>query len=95
LTTITTTTIAGEVSGHSTGVRIPIAARSTPRVVASSALWRSRWLFGFLIRFAYRSVLVWRFVLFVRADHTEKTTMWTLLDVKAQTGIELTDSMAM
>ena len=28
-------------------------------------------------------------------DHTEKQILWDLLDVKAQTGIELTDSMAM
>ncbi|GAB2977838.1 methionine synthase [Nocardioides montaniterrae] len=28
-------------------------------------------------------------------DHTEKSTLWELLDVKATTGIELTESMAM
>jgi 5-methyltetrahydrofolate--homocysteine methyltransferase len=28
-------------------------------------------------------------------DHTEKTTLWRLLDVTARTGIELTESMAM
>ncbi|QTH39394.1 methionine synthase [Yimella sp. cx-51] len=28
-------------------------------------------------------------------DHTEKQTLWELLDVQAQTGIELTESMAM
>jgi 5-methyltetrahydrofolate--homocysteine methyltransferase len=28
-------------------------------------------------------------------DHTEKRTLWELLDVEANTGIELTDSMAM
>lgn len=28
-------------------------------------------------------------------DHTEKATLWELLDVKANTGIELTESMAM
>ncbi|HTR69510.1 MAG TPA: vitamin B12 dependent-methionine synthase activation domain-containing protein, partial [Mycobacteriales bacterium] len=28
-------------------------------------------------------------------EHTEKQTIWDLLDVKAQTGIELTESMAM
>ncbi|WP_432478419.1 methionine synthase [Nocardioides sp. GXQ0305] len=28
-------------------------------------------------------------------DHTEKLTLWRLLDVEAQTGIELTESMAM
>ena len=28
-------------------------------------------------------------------DHTEKQTLWELLDVKASTGIELTESMAM
>ncbi len=28
-------------------------------------------------------------------DHTEKRTLWDLLDVEARTGIELTDSMAM
>ena len=28
-------------------------------------------------------------------DHTEKQTLWSLLDVTANTGIELTDSMAM
>ena len=28
-------------------------------------------------------------------DHTEKQTLWQLLDVQAQTGIELTESMAM
>ncbi|MGB9376389.1 MAG: vitamin B12 dependent-methionine synthase activation domain-containing protein, partial [Mycobacteriales bacterium] len=28
-------------------------------------------------------------------DHTEKETLWSLLDVKANTGIELTESMAM
>jgi 5-methyltetrahydrofolate--homocysteine methyltransferase len=28
-------------------------------------------------------------------DHTEKQTIWELLDVKANTGIELTESMAM
>ena len=28
-------------------------------------------------------------------EHTEKTTIWELLDVKANTGIELTDGMAM
>lgn len=28
-------------------------------------------------------------------EHTEKATLWTLLDVKERTGIELTDSMAM
>ena len=28
-------------------------------------------------------------------EHTEKQTIWSLLDVEAQTGIELTDSMAM
>lgn len=28
-------------------------------------------------------------------DHTEKLTMWTLLDIKADTGIELTESLAM
>ena len=28
-------------------------------------------------------------------EHTEKATIWDLLDVKANTGIELTDSMAM
>ncbi len=28
-------------------------------------------------------------------DHTEKTTLWRLLDVQATTGIELTESMAM
>lgn len=28
-------------------------------------------------------------------DHTEKATLWELLDVKNQTGIELTESMAM
>lgn len=28
-------------------------------------------------------------------EHTEKATLWTLMDVKERTGIELTDSMAM
>jgi 5-methyltetrahydrofolate--homocysteine methyltransferase len=28
-------------------------------------------------------------------DHTEKTKLWELLDVHAETGIELTESMAM
>uniref|UniRef100_A0A7S3R8G4 Methionine synthase n=1 Tax=Dunaliella tertiolecta TaxID=3047 RepID=A0A7S3R8G4_DUNTE len=28
-------------------------------------------------------------------DHTEKTTMWELLDIQGQTGIELTESLAM
>ena len=28
-------------------------------------------------------------------DHTEKATLWELLDVEASTGIELTESMAM
>jgi 5-methyltetrahydrofolate--homocysteine methyltransferase len=28
-------------------------------------------------------------------EHTEKQTLWSLMDVQAQTGIELTDSMAM
>ena len=28
-------------------------------------------------------------------DHTEKTTMWDLMDIKAKTGIELTESLAM
>ena len=28
-------------------------------------------------------------------DHTEKATLWRLLDVTARTGIELTESMAM
>jgi 5-methyltetrahydrofolate--homocysteine methyltransferase len=28
-------------------------------------------------------------------DHTEKATLWELLDVEANTGIELTESMAM
>jgi 5-methyltetrahydrofolate--homocysteine methyltransferase len=28
-------------------------------------------------------------------DHTEKTTMWNLMDIKAKTGIELTESLAM
>merc|ERR1719453_1289080 len=28
-------------------------------------------------------------------DHTEKTTLWKLLDVKKNVGIELTDSLAM
>jgi len=28
-------------------------------------------------------------------EHTEKKTLWSLLDVTANTGIELTDSMAM
>lgn len=28
-------------------------------------------------------------------DHTEKLALWDLLDVQAQTGIELTESMAM
>lgn len=28
-------------------------------------------------------------------DHTEKTTMWRLMDVKERTGIVLTDSLAM
>eukprot|EP00808_Paulinella_micropora_P031031 g2609.t1 len=28
-------------------------------------------------------------------DHTEKTTMWKLLDIKEKTGIELTESLAM
>ena len=28
-------------------------------------------------------------------DHTEKLTMWNLMDVEKQTGISLTDSLAM
>ena len=28
-------------------------------------------------------------------DHTEKTTMWNLMNIKEQTGIELTESLAM
>ena len=28
-------------------------------------------------------------------DHTEKTVMWDLMNIKEQTGIELTDSLAM
>lgn len=28
-------------------------------------------------------------------DHTEKTTMWSLMDITAQSGIELSDSLAM
>jgi 5-methyltetrahydrofolate--homocysteine methyltransferase len=28
-------------------------------------------------------------------DHSEKRTLWTLLDVEAQTGIKLTDNFAM
>ncbi|KIZ01507.1 hypothetical protein MNEG_6457, partial [Monoraphidium neglectum] len=28
-------------------------------------------------------------------DHTEKETMWSLMDIKPQTGIELTESLAM
>lgn len=28
-------------------------------------------------------------------DHTEKTTMWNLMDIAKETGIELTESLAM
>ena len=28
-------------------------------------------------------------------DHTEKLTMWKLMDIEAQTGIQLTESLAM
>ena len=28
-------------------------------------------------------------------DHTEKLTMWSLMDVESQTGISLTESLAM